>query len=974
MQLSNKKLNSKNGWQTGSTTPSQNMPTFPKYPCELPTCLRLNIQHYFLLVYWVFYCPTALKCYLHQVDPSLYRSEGGIDKLFKAFRYPAYRNLYFLTILPTLLSIAILIFIYLFQSLHWPFGDLTRWLIRILCGSSIGVLIGTVIIIFRGFLDGVARGVINGVSICLTCSLVISVLALMGIDTGVAEWRSLFFGYFFGMVVRVVFGTSFGISLGVATCIIGGLISSLFAGLVIVISNAFAVSQEQGLIRALIFGIYQGLNISIPNVVFYYLGVWIGLLSIFTYTISFLLCLVWHHKLRRTYFPKFPHPILWNELYVIPFIFINREIKYFLNHSEVYGFKIIALLTTNPFHYNVLQKSLQEYLYSYSQPIHFLYKLLEHPDLESYAFAPVLKNQWLDIPSVREILLCKLNGSEIKIFNLDLFVYKMIGYRQNLKRETLMEFAGLFYVILQEDKNNFKNFDLCKYADIYVNIANYPGGPEVVTSYTLFANSLKCQTITDIPESQNNLPFALPSTSTAIRPGVITAQKELQAISQNIHSALTMTSRVNQLATYAVADDDLQKLEQYITENTLKPERSILLLIVKRWKEIIISVSGTIARQKISKKIANPYVCGNPVRGDIFVGRDDILNQIEGLWQNAQPPSLVIYGHRRMGKSSILLNLRDKFDKDTVFIDFNMQRVGTFIKSNGQLLHSLAVHLYDALEPEVSADWAEPKLSNFTSGDDISLIFDRFLKELDKRRNGKRFAIAIDEFEIIDRKIEDKILEAGLIGYFRSVIQTYPWILFAFAGLPSLKEMTADYWEPLFGSVDSLLVSFLEPAAARKLITQPTTDFNLDYDTDAIDMIIQATAGQPYLIQLICHTLVSRFNDQISLGDTPPSTRFSTNDVEAAIASKRFEDNSIAYFRGIWGRDDDDRQKDILRFLASKDLSFDELLTKTQFKSEELKQSIDLLKAHDVLRHNDYKYTYYVPLMRSWVAKHQTID
>ena len=54
----------------------------------------------------------------------------------------------------------------------------------------------------------------------------------------------------------------------------------------------------------------------------------------------------------------------------------------------------------------------------------------------------------------------------------------------------------------------------------------------------------------------------------------------------------------------------------------------------------------------------NPYVAGNPVIGELFVGREDIFRRLEELWAGSeQKPSIVLYGHRRMGKSSILHNL-----------------------------------------------------------------------------------------------------------------------------------------------------------------------------------------------------------------------------------------------------------------------------------------------------------------------------
>ena len=71
------------------------MPTFPIYDGELPSCLNpWNPRHYLLVLYWVYFRPTALKCYLYQADPELYRDGEGWDSFNKGFRVSAYRNLW----------------------------------------------------------------------------------------------------------------------------------------------------------------------------------------------------------------------------------------------------------------------------------------------------------------------------------------------------------------------------------------------------------------------------------------------------------------------------------------------------------------------------------------------------------------------------------------------------------------------------------------------------------------------------------------------------------------------------------------------------------------------------------------------------------------------------------------------------------------------------------------------------------------
>lgn len=80
------------------------MPTFPTYPGELPSCLNpLNLRHYFLLAYWVFFRPTALKCYLYQADPDLYRTGPGLG-IFRTLRVSAYRNLYLVALVAAIVN------------------------------------------------------------------------------------------------------------------------------------------------------------------------------------------------------------------------------------------------------------------------------------------------------------------------------------------------------------------------------------------------------------------------------------------------------------------------------------------------------------------------------------------------------------------------------------------------------------------------------------------------------------------------------------------------------------------------------------------------------------------------------------------------------------------------------------------------------------------------------------------------------
>ncbi|MEE8392092.1 MAG: hypothetical protein V3S14_15030, partial [Anaerolineae bacterium] len=129
------------------------MPTFPTYHGELPKCLNpRNLRHYFLLAYWVYFRPTALKCYLYQADPDLYRTGPGRG-IFRTLRVPAYRSLY-LMVPGTILLFSVLVGLPIVLVTSWLQGTPIDWL-RWVRGVAFGVAGG----VAYGVAGGVAYGV-----------------------------------------------------------------------------------------------------------------------------------------------------------------------------------------------------------------------------------------------------------------------------------------------------------------------------------------------------------------------------------------------------------------------------------------------------------------------------------------------------------------------------------------------------------------------------------------------------------------------------------------------------------------------------------------------------------------------------------------------------------------------------------------------------------------------------------------------
>ena len=432
----------------------------------------------------------------------------------------------------------------------------------------------------------------------------------------------------------------------------------------------------------------------------------------------------------------------------------------------------------------------------------------------------------------------------------------------------------------------------------------------------------------------------------------------LGAISTQVERAIESTADLVKLDTMWEVNERIVLLTRALSHNREVggPLGLIFTRVITHWGDVLVRAGEQIRAARASGPVANPYVIGNPVLGALFVGREGTMRRLEELWgAAAQCPSVVLYGHRRMGKTSILQNLKDlKIPGRPIIVHFNMQAIG-WVHSTGEFLYGLALRLYDAAIAKGLSPLTEPEEPDFMNGRHY-LAFSRYLDKIDRVRDGHRFFIAVDEFEAIEHQIDEGRLSADLLGACRATFQQHPWFVMVFAGLHRLEELRADYWNPLFGSVTAIEVDFLSPLAARKLITSPSPDFPIDYDKDAIDSIIALTHGQPYLIQLICHSLVSRYNQQVaeSANLLPPPRRFSRADVDAVVGAPALFLDGTAYFRGVWSQAEQGPppgQTAVLRALApaAAGLPLSVLVTATGLDEAVLAAALRTLERHAVV-------------------------
>ena len=437
-------------------------------------------------------------------------------------------------------------------------------------------------------------------------------------------------------------------------------------------------------------------------------------------------------------------------------------------------------------------------------------------------------------------------------------------------------------------------------------------GEEVCRSFHAISIFLDYKDLAEISHASEELTW-LKSLPEPPKKNLLAVLQRLDGIAQEISVYQHASSRVSQASALLRANERLDSLSRFIESELHEPEQKLLIAVTEQWRSIIASEGGKVGERMLKKPFDNPYVAGNPVSGKLFVGRQDIFRRFEELWSsNGELPAIMLYGHRRMGKSSILRNLGTHFGGDTVLVYFDMQRVG-IVQNTAELLFNAALKIYDTLEEAGMSGLTEPQLADFAGS--WANGFNAFLRRVEKVLSGKRLIFAIDEFELIEKNIADEKVEKRFLLYLRGLIQGVDWLTFVFAGLHTLDETTKDYWNPFYGSVEMIKVSCLSHADARLLIENPAGDFIIDYEPEATALIIELTNGQPYLVQLLCRRLVNRLNHLIFDEEQEREPRIGVKDVEAVLQEDFFGRGNY-YFSGVWGQATEDERR-ILQIMSS---------------------------------------------------------
>ncbi|MEG4066989.1 ATP-binding protein [Microcoleus sp. Pol11C2] len=432
-------------------------------------------------------------------------------------------------------------------------------------------------------------------------------------------------------------------------------------------------------------------------------------------------------------------------------------------------------------------------------------------------------------------------------------------------------------------------------------------------------------------------------------------------ISEDIAAALYQNSSYNQRLALTAVADKLNGLVLGLTRSSDKYAPRFRP-IATQWHEIVTNYVLQLAEAvELRQEIDNPYIIGVPLTEQqiIFTGRTDIGTRIEQLLLDRRRPPLLLYGQRRMGKTSLLHNLGRLLPSNIILMFVDLQGPVSSASGYAGFLYNIARSMADSAKRQSALTL--PSLKRETLQDDPFTRFDEWLDEVEQALQQNIALLALDEFEVLDNAItKGRFDREDVLGMLRHLIQHRPRFKVLLAGSHTIEEFQR--WASYLINVQVVHISYLKELEARQLIEQPVQDFTLRYEPNAVDRVLQLTRCHPFLIQLLCAEIIALKNEQ-----DPSIRRLATlADVEAAIP----EALSVGsfFFADIQSNQADAAGLAILQFLAARgEGAIVSRPTILQYFPDKY-DALNLLLQRELIEEVSEGYRFQVELIRRWFA------
>jgi alpha-glucoside transport system substrate-binding protein len=362
----------------------------------------------------------------------------------------------------------------------------------------------------------------------------------------------------------------------------------------------------------------------------------------------------------------------------------------------------------------------------------------------------------------------------------------------------------------------------------------------------------------------------------------------------------------------------------------------------------------------------NPYVAGNPV-GDspAFIGRADVLRAVLRILRHDQQNAIVLYGQRRIGKTSILQHLKVRLPQEGPYFPVYFDLQDKAALPLGRVLEELAAAIAYAL------DQAPPAL-----GPDQERSFrDEWLPAvLRALPEGSAVVLLLDEFDVLAYAEAHQAAKA-FFPYLRGLLTSDPARLqFEFVIGRNVDDLD-NIALSVFKGTPAQRISMLSREDCVALVRLSEDNDTLFWSEEALDRVWALTNGHPFLTQQLCSHVWERSYDQAPA--EPPLV--APQDVDAAIPEAL--DASRNTMEWLWdGLPPAERVVASALAEAGAVAITPEGLERLLYDSgvriviRELQSAPQLLQDWDLIEPTDGGYRFRVELLRRWLAENKPLQ
>jgi len=371
--------------------------------------------------------------------------------------------------------------------------------------------------------------------------------------------------------------------------------------------------------------------------------------------------------------------------------------------------------------------------------------------------------------------------------------------------------------------------------------------------------------------------------------------------------------------------------------------------------------------------LVNPYIAGRALGDDsCFFGREDILHLVETEMRNRDRNAVVLFGQRRIGKTSILKQLEQRLIDGLVVVRFDLFEYTS--KPLGRMLSGIV---------ETVAERLNIKLPTAETFDDEGKYFRQtFLPAVYHALGAnRRLILLFDEFDVLDMDIAQPSPNNGEHAFFsflRKLMEDEAALGFVIVIGRKFEDLTLPARSAFRLGARYKRVSVLDEPSARKLVRLAETQGSLTLSAAVEDRILELTAGHPYFTQLVCRILFDRAYERPLLEKGLPQV--DTRDVD--IAAEEALESGHNVFSWIWdGLPPAERV--VLAAIATATES-SSVVTKDQILQilqehgarilvRELELAPETLVGWELLAETQGGYRFFVELLRLWIMQNKPI-